>query len=62
MVNKKPGKQNSFSHLPSTLCLLVLAILTVQGVNAYIKDKTPLYEKYPQLISNDTDPCVRGMN
>ena len=21
-----------------------------------------MYEKYPQLVSNDTDPCVRGLN
>ena len=26
------------------------------------KDKTKLYETYPQLNSTDTDPCVRGLN
>jgi hypothetical protein len=31
-------------------------------VHALVKDKSALYEKYPQLISNDTNPCIRGLN
>ena len=26
------------------------------------KDKSELYQRYPQLLSDDTDPCVRGLN
>jgi hypothetical protein len=25
-------------------------------------DKSALYERYPQLISNQTNPCVQGLN
>ena len=51
------------TSIPATL-LIVVALVLCQGtqVNALVKDKTALYEKYPQLISNDTDPCIRGLN
>ena len=29
---------------------------------ALTKDKKELYRKYPQLLSPETDPCVRGIN
>ena len=42
--------------------VVMLNFFLMKQVHGYIQDKTPLYERYPQLISNDTDPCVRGLN
>ena len=42
--------------------VVMLNFFSMKQVHGYIQDKTPLYERYPQLISNDTDPCVRGLN
>lgn len=41
---------------------LTIVLLHLQQVDAYQTDKSPLYAKYPQLVSNTTDPCVRGLN
>ncbi len=40
--------------------LISFACSTVQAREA--KDKSALYAKYPQLLSENTDPCVRGLN
>ena len=37
-------------------------IMAVSVAKRTSKDKSLLYERYPQLISNDTDPCIRGLN
>ena len=43
--------------------LLLTAFLQATTVYASkTKDKSELYAKYPQLISEDTDPCIRGLN
>ena len=44
------------------LFIFLLALMQASGVHALVKDKSALYEKYPQLISNDTNPCIRGLN
>ena len=58
MVNQKLlGKR-----VTQVLFVFLLALMQASGVHALVKDKSALYEKYPQLISNDTNPCIRGLN
>ena len=47
-----------------TLVLLISLLLQDCSVAhaREAKDKSKLYERYPQLLSADTDPCVRGLN
>ena len=43
------------------LVLVSLTVLTTR-IHAAVKDKSALYARYPQLISQETDPCIRGLN
>lgn len=44
------------------LVSVVFLSLANLALSRRAKDKSLLYEKYPQLISQDTDPCIRGLN
>lgn len=50
------------SRVTRVVFVCLLALIQASGVHALVKDKSALYEKYPQLISNDTNPCIRGLN
>ena len=41
----------------------ILAVsLFLTTCHALTTNKARLYKKYPQLLSEDTDPCIRGLN
>ena len=42
--------------------LILLSAVLASIVTSVTQDKAALYEKYPQLLSAETDPCVRGLN
>lgn len=42
--------------------IILLAACLATATQALTKDKEELYKKYPQLLSAETDPCVRGIN
>ena len=45
--------------------ILTLALIFCgfpEPVQGLTKDKQRLYDKYPQLVSNNTDACIRGLS
>ena len=42
--------------------IILLAACLATATQALTTDKEALYKKYPQLLSAETDPCVRGIN
>ena len=42
--------------------LLLLSMACCVAQSRTVKDKSELYKRYPQLLSTETDPCVKGLN
>jgi len=42
--------------------VIILGVALFERVRCIVQDKSALYAKYPQLVSSETDPCVRGLN
>ena len=67
MVKELTRVNFSHNYIRSTslrfvaLCAMLLLVCNGQTVKA-VRDKSALYQKYPQLNSTDTDACVRGLS